>query len=150
MTTRTLDRRGDTRAQVAPFFDAYMGVYRELQAAGQYPYNACFEGRIPGIEGPSEETFIYYLQTERSLREIDEQEARYLAEGWERIDPAAVTGTGTTKYRAIVHARYYCGGTGWQEWATARLSRTGSNTMVLPKGHRTHGVMVWATVLVLR
>ena len=48
--------------QVGEFYPAYLAVYESLRAAGEYPYNDSFKGRIPGIEGPQEDTAIYLLQ----------------------------------------------------------------------------------------
>ena len=61
------------RVQVEEFYPAYLAVYEELKAAGKYPYNDLFNGRIPGIEGPDEDTAIYMLQ---GIRLVREREAR--------------------------------------------------------------------------
>lgn len=47
--------------QVEEFYPAYLAIYEPLRAAGQTAYNDLFKGRIPGIEGPREDTAIYLL-----------------------------------------------------------------------------------------
>jgi hypothetical protein len=78
-------------AQIIPFVEAYWTIYEELKDAGQYPYNASFEGRIPGLEDslPQEETPIYLLQQLRNLVEGHERLAETLDGGYRRLEPSS-------------------------------------------------------------
>jgi hypothetical protein len=82
---------GDYRdlAQVIPFVDAFWTLYDELRAAGQYPYNACFTGRIPGLEHldrpDGENTGVYLLQKLRDLVEGCERVGELEKAGYQRI-----------------------------------------------------------------
>lgn len=133
---------------MAEFFPTYMAVYEEITAAGHYPYDSSFKGRIPGITGPSEDTAIYLLQGTRHLRELQVQIDAALADGCEPLDSLDVE----TKFSRVIHYGFYMGGTGWQEWKNARLipHDSGSIKAVLPKGKRTHGHYVSGKVLVKR
>lgn len=142
--------------QVAPFFDGYIRAYLALD--GAYPYNDSFRGQIVGIEGPDEDTAIYLLQSTRHLIETFEQVAQARAEGC--VDLEEVGLTETTKFSRIVQYGWYMGGTGFREWADARLvpesnprqvEITGIAHAVIPKGKRTHGhLLMGGRVLVKR
>ncbi len=134
--------------QVAEFFDRYLAVYAEITAAGQYPYDDSFKGRIPGIEGPNETTAIYLLQSTRHIMDLNAQVDAAVADGCQLLDAEGVEGT--TKYARVVQYGFCVGGTGWKEWTDARLVRmtTQRSTMVLPKGRRTHGFLVFGKLLV--
>ncbi len=134
--------------QVAEFLDRYLAVYAEITGAGDYPYDDSFKGRIPGIEGPNEITAIYLLQSTRHIMELNAQIDAAVLDGCQLLDAEAVTGT--TRYARIVQYGFYVGGTGWKEWADARLVRmtTQRSTMVLPKGRRTNGFLVHGKLLV--
>lgn len=140
----TFNKKYDDHDQVAEFFPAYMAVYEEITGAGRYPYNDSFKGRIPGIEGPNEDTAIYLLQGTRYLQELQVQIDAALADGCEPLDSLDIE----TKFSRVIHYGFYMGGTGWQEWNDARLipqdrpkqaAITGGIKAVLPKGKRTHG-----------
>ncbi len=78
-------------AQIIPFIDAYWTVYTEIKTAGGYPYNASFEGRIPGLRDalPQEETPIYLLQQLRKLVEGHDRLAEILSLGYRRLTELA-------------------------------------------------------------
>lgn len=138
------------REQIAEFIDGYMAVYNELTAAGQYPYNNSFKGRIPGLAGATdkdEDSAIYMLQTERDLRAMEAKLARYLADGWE---PLTEQPAESVKVKGVVEYGFYVGGTGWREWTDPRILPFHSSTAVLPKGKRTNGHMLGSKVLVKR
>ena len=147
-TTFRFNRNYKDLEQVAAYYPAYLTVYERMTEAGAYPYNDNFKGRIPGIEGPDEDTAIYLLQGMRSMRELEAKVDAALADGYEAVDRDTVQGT--TKYATIVHYGYYMGGTGWNVWKDARLVRNGSNVVVLPKGKRTNGFLLQAKVMVKR
>lgn len=132
------DRDYDNHEQVRSYFDDYMSVYRELESAGQYPYNDRFRGRIPGIEGPDEDSAIYMLQNLRSRDALKVQIDDLLEAGGREvsIDDVDKPIRGT-----VVQAGFYMGGTGYRSWESARLMRAGNGHQlaVLPKGKRTHG-----------
>jgi hypothetical protein len=135
--------------QVEAFYADFLKVYEELVAAGQYPYNDSFKGRIPGAEGPDEDTAIYLLQNLRRLKELDGMIEQYIAEGGERIEHLDET----TKFASIVNYGFYMGGTGWTEWHDARLvpdQRTGAPQWVLPKGKRTRGNLLQNSLVLVK
>lgn len=133
--------------QVAAFLPAFLEVYEELRAAGKYPYNDSFKGRIPGIEGPDEDTAIYLLQTLKHLQDQDAKIAEYLADGFEHIESVDEV----TRFSGIVNYGFCVGGTGWREWERARLvptrsprqrAITGGIGGVMPKGARTRTIVL--------
>ena len=144
-------------SQVEEFYPAYLAVYEELRAEGQYPYNDSFKGRIPGIAGPREHTAIYLLQTLRHLHETEATLTEHRAAGWRDFDPARlargpVRFAGVAEY-AIYHAGssatgLTAGGSGWREWANARLTRYHASMMVLPGRNRTNGHIVSGKLIV--
>ncbi len=78
-------------AQIIPFIEPYWTIYEQIKAAGKYPYNADFEGRILGLEDalPREETPIFLLQGLRRLVEGHELLAQVLADGYRRLTELA-------------------------------------------------------------
>jgi hypothetical protein len=135
-------------AQVEPFYPAYLTVCNEIDAAGGYPFNDSFKGRIPGIEGPGEDTAIYMLQTLRSVRDMETKIAARRAEGWRDFDPAELDG-GPVRYAGVAQYGWYMGGTGYQEWDNARLTRYGhSSVMLLTGRNRTRGHLTAGKLLV--
>ncbi len=153
MSTFTFNRNYKDLDQVAQFLPAYLEVYEEIVAAGEYPYNDSFHGRIPGIDRDKEgETAIYLLQHTRHQMDLDAKVASYLADGFEPIDAVPAI----TKFaRVVVYSD-----SRWSEYADARLvpedygpqsELTGCIRSVLPKGKRTHGSFVsGAKVMVKR
>ena len=133
--------------QVEEFYPAYLAVYEPLRAAGQTPYNDLFKGRIPGIEGPREDTAIYMLQTLRSVREMEAQVAEHRVAGWRDVDTAEI-GDRPVRFAGIVEYGFYMGGTGFREWESARLTRHFSSWAVLPGRNRTNGHLVAGKLLV--
>ena len=138
------NRSYDDLDQVAGFFDAYMVVFAEFEAAGKYPYNDSFKGRIVGIEGEHEDTAIYLLQSLRRYREMMAKVEAALADGFEHLESLDEI----TKFKHVVHYGRYGGKSGWDEWVDARLipetsphqiEISGPVRGVLPKGRRTHG-----------
>jgi hypothetical protein len=143
--------------QVAEFYPAYLVVYEELRAAGQYPFNASFKGRIPGIEGDREDTAIYLLQNLRRLHEVEAMLTEHRAAGWRDVRPAELDGS-PVRYAGVIEYAIYdsgahcagstAGGTGWREWQNARLTRYHSSVMVLPARKRTNGHLVAGRLIV--
>lgn len=133
--------------QVEGFYPAYLAVYEELRAAGQYPYNDSFKGRVAGIEGPREDTAIYLLQQLRSVREMETQVAEHRAAGWRDFDPAEIE-AGPVRFAGVAQYGWYMGGDGFQEWSNARLTRYYSSVMLLTGRHRTSGHLLEGRLIV--
>jgi hypothetical protein len=98
---------------------------------------------------------VYLASEEYRLAELAEMVVARLADGYERIESVDKI----TKFSHVVHFGFYSGGTGWQEWADARLvpqdnpsqaAVTGGIKAVLPKGKRTNGLWIHGKVLVKR
>jgi hypothetical protein len=129
---------GDYRdlAQIIPFIEPYWTIYEQLKAAGQYPYNASFEGRIPGLEDalPREETPIYLLQELRRIVEGHERLAQVLADGYRRLIELA---TRELFSSVIVFDCFYT----HQRFENARVIPDEQHrpSCVLPKGKRIFG-----------
>lgn len=135
-------------SQVEEFYPAYMAVYSKIVAAGQYPYNDSFTGRISGIVGPDEGRAIYMLQTLRSVREMEAKVTEHLADGWRELKDDELE-SGPVRYSGIAEYAFYMGGTGWYEWSDARLRLYGqSSTMVLPGRNRSNGHLITGKILV--
>ncbi len=139
------------RAAVEPFLPEFDRCHAEILAAGAYPYNDSFKGKIPGladIAEVSEDTAIYLLQNLHALALLDERVAGAIADGYEPIE----TLTGVERFAGVVHYGFCSGGTGWEQWHDARLlpetkphqiEVTGPVRGVLPKGKRTHGHLLY-------
>lgn len=130
----------DDKSQVEPFMDAYTTIRDELDAAGKYPYDAEFEGRIPAIAGPNEKTAIYLMQSVHRIR----QEQRRIQELRDSGYLEVTTLAARTRFEHIVvyQPGYYSGGTGLiSEYRDARLvpDASGKPHAILPKGKRTNG-----------
>lgn len=132
--------------QVRPYFDAYTKVYDELQAAGQYPYDSLFKGRIPGIEGPSEDTAIYMLQQMRSREALAVRRNAFEESGGKVVTADDMT-EGEIRRGTVASAGFYMGGTGWTEYDKARLVKNNGRLVVLEKGKRTNGRLLQGDVL---
>lgn len=126
-------------AQIIPFIEPYWTIFEQIKAAGKYPYNSSFEGRIPGLADalPREETPIYLLQQLRGLVEGHERLARVLDAGFRRLSELAARERFSS---VVVFDRFY---------ATRRLhdarvipDEQHRPSGVLPKGKRTHGLRV--------
>ena len=134
--------------QVAPFVDRYFAIFTELQAIPVFGYNDLFKHRIPGIEGPGEDSAIYLLQTIRGKLEDLAKVNAALADGCSPIE----TVTEKTKFHRVVHYGWQNGEDGYREWEDARLVpyENGRQTImaVLPKGKRTYGTPLTGKVLV--
>lgn len=143
-TTFVFDKDYKNHEQVRPFMADFLAVFAELEAAGKYPYNDSFKGRIPGVEGPDEDTAIYMLQTLRDLDALAVKVAAFLADGGEHVETLTETRRGT-----VVCYGFYMGGTGWTEYHDARLlARNGKPYAILPKGKRTNGHLVQGRVMI--
>jgi hypothetical protein len=122
--------------QIIPFIDDYWTVAEELKAAGKFPYNDRFTGRIPGLAGalPREETPIYLLQGLRGLVEGHELLAEVLEEGYERLTELAVQERFAS---VVVFDQFYRP----QRYQQARVAPDPQHKPchLLPKGRRTHG-----------
>lgn len=123
-------------AQIIPFIEPYWMIYEQIKAAGKYPYNADFEGRIPGLEDalPREETPIYLLQGLRGLVEGHERLAQVLDDGYRRLTELA---TRERFSSVVVFDRFYA----VQRFEDARVipDEQRRPSGVLPKGKRTRG-----------
>jgi hypothetical protein len=133
--------------QVEAFYPAYLAVYEQLRAADGYPFNADFKGRIPGIEGPREDTAIYLLQKLRSIRDMEAKVTGHRAAGWRDVDLAELDG-GPVRFAGVAEYGWYMGGDGFQSWENARLTRHDSSVWVLPGRNRTRGHLVAGKLLV--
>jgi hypothetical protein len=126
-------------AQIIPFIELYWTIYEQIKAAGKYPYNADFEGRIPGLEDalPREETPIYLLQQLRGLVEGHERLAQVLDAGYRRLTELA---TRERFSSIVIFDRFYAA----QRLEDARVIPDEQHrpSGVLPKGTRTHGLRV--------
>ena len=132
--------------QVAEWLPEFTAIRDEITAAGGYPYNNDFKGRIPGISGEREDTAIYLLQGLYRRREMDLRIAQWLVDGWRHIDSVAAT----ERFAHVILYKADRSGE-WHEYADARLMPepnprqaevTGRIRALLPKGKRTNGVMV--------
>lgn len=123
-------------AQIIPFIKAYWTVYDELKAAGKYPYNSCFEGRIPGLEDalPREETPIYLLQQLRGLVEGHDRLAQILDAGYWRLTELAAQQRFAS---VVVFDQFYAA----KRYDDARVipDEHQRPSGLLPKGKRTRG-----------
>lgn len=135
----TFNKDYNDTEQVRPFFADFLSVYHDIKDRWAYPYNSSFKGRIPGLATATsrdEDTAIYLLQT---LKELDALKARVqsaLTEGFQPLDSLREP----RRYARVVEYGFYMGGTGWREWADARVVPYGPNRrMILPKGKRTNG-----------
>jgi hypothetical protein len=113
---------------------------------GDYPYNDSFKGKIPGIAGDREMTAIYMLQGLYRQREMDARIAAWLAEGYRPLTELAAV----TKFAHVILYRADRSGV-WYAYEDARLvpevkpgqaEITGQISVLIPKGKRTHGVLV--------
>ena len=142
MTTPfTFDKNYDNNEQVRPFYAAYSTVRAELEAAGQYPYNDSFKGRIPGIEGPSEDTAIYLLQT---MHDLDDMREKVAAFGG--VD-AATLPVGETWRGDVAKYGWYMGGTGWQVYKDHRIERNSRGDVLLTAPRKRNGFYALGSVL---
>ena len=134
-------------SQVTEFWPAYLAVYQELAAAGKYPYDDEFRGRIPGAEGSCEDTAIYLLQHTRHLRDHENRLAGYRASGWRDFDPGELGAT-PRRFAGVVAHSFCVGGTGWNEWGDSRLVIRRGSVLLLPGRARTRGVLADGKLLV--
>jgi hypothetical protein len=123
-------------AQIIPFIDAFWTIYEELKAAGKYPYNDSFAGRIPGLHNalPREETPIYLLQQLRGLVEGNDLLATVLQDGYLRLTEI----TAQERFASVVvFDQFYRP----QRYDEARVSPDPEQrpSHLLPKGRRTRG-----------
>jgi hypothetical protein len=137
----------DDLGQVEEFYPAYLAVLEQMRAAGEFPYNDSFRGRVPGIEGPRENTAIYLLQSLRHVRDMEAKVAGYRAAGWRDFDPAEIREV-PLRFAGIVEYGQCVGGSGWQEWGSAKLAQAGRSVMVLPGRNRTNGHIVAGRLMV--
>jgi hypothetical protein len=132
--------------QVAEWLPAFSEIRAGITAAGGYPYNDDFKGKIPGIIGDREDTAIYLLQGLYRQQEQTTRVAGWLADGFRPLD----TLSAVEKFSRVI--LYKAGRSGeWHEYQDARLvpetnprqaEVTGQIRAVLPKGKRTNGVSV--------
>ena len=82
------NRKYDDHQQVRPYMDEFNRVYDEIEAAGKYPYNDSFKGRIPSLAGTddkNEDTAIYMLQNLRTLDAEAAKRAAFVESGGRKI-----------------------------------------------------------------
>lgn len=126
--------------QVEAFLADFTRVYEEVKRPGGFAYNDSFKGRIPGIEGESEDTAIYLLQALRREREQQEWVAGLLADGYEPVEQLDET---TRFARVVIYSatRRFAGERA--EWTDARIvPQNGRPYGVLAKGKRTRGTQI--------
>jgi hypothetical protein len=133
-------------AQVEHLWEPYMRRFSELEAAGQYPYNASFAGSIPGAAGDNEDTAIYLLQKLRAIREDSAKLADFLASGGREVtemdDGEVLRGT-------VAEFGFYMGGSGFRVREGVRLvARNGKPSAIFPPRARTRGFMVEGRVFI--
>ncbi len=123
--------------QVRPFFAEYSVVRAELVAAGEYPYDDSFKGRIPSLAGATdrdEDTAIYLLQTMHALDALAVRKADFLAGGGVSVETVNI---GETVRGTVACYGFYVGGTGWREYEDARLTRDKHGRIIVrPRGKR--------------
>jgi hypothetical protein len=141
---------GDYRdyAQVAQYIGDFARARDEILAAGEYPYDASFRGRIPGdfnreqrerVEGDHETAAIYMLQGLYRAWEQEAQTLTLLAQGYEWLDELDAT----ERFRHVVLCPTDRMGGEWREYRDARVTAEGGRPCgILPKGKRTHGFLV--------
>jgi hypothetical protein len=132
--------------QVAEWLPEFTAIYDQIAAAGKYPYNDSFRGKIAGIAGDREDTAIYLLQGLYRQREMDARIAGWLAEGYRHLTELGAV----TKFPVVILYRADRSGE-WHQYEAARLvpeakpnqaAVTGKISALIPKGKRTHGVLV--------
>ena len=144
----TFDKDYDNYAQIAPLYPAYTARLRELDTAGQYPYNDSFRGHLGVEAGEDEDTAIYLCQglthlheTALSVNEFIDAGGRFLTDD---DRPAGLI--------TVAQFGWYMGGTGFRVNEDVRLMyRAGQNRpyMLLPKGKRTRGYTIESGAVVL-
>ena len=136
----TFNKDYHDKEQVRHLLPQFIALREALVAAGQFPYNDSFLGKIDGAEGPHESTAIYLLQ---NLYRI-EQEQREMDALRDRMQPLRELAT-TRKFARVVlyFAGYYVGGTGLRaSYDNARIvPQDGKPYIVLPKGARVKGYL---------
>ncbi len=134
-------------SQVERFYPRYCEVRTELDSAGEYPYDACFKGRIPGIEGEREDTAIYLLQGLHRMRGFETKVSELLQHGYEEISALEKT----TRFADVVLCPRGNHDGPWAEFPGARVipetnerqrEYTGALRTVMPKGARTRGTFI--------
>jgi hypothetical protein len=132
--------------QVAQWLPEYTEVHAAAIKAEGRPYNAFFKGKIPGIAGDREDTAIYLLQGLYRQREMDARISGWLADGYRHLTELDAV----TKFPAVILYRADRSGE-WHLYEAARLvpeakpnqaAVTGKISALIPKGKRTHGVLV--------
>lgn len=125
------DYRNDE--QVRPYMADFLRVHDEIEAAGQYPYNDSFKGRIPSLAGTdskNEDTAIYMLQNLRRLDIEAATRAEFVEAGGRKVTADDIA-PGQTLRGTVVHSGFYVGGTGWEVHEDVRL-----RVRVYPNGNR--------------
>lgn len=128
---------------VRPFYSDYLAVLAEIEAAGAYPYNASFKGRIAGIDPATtgttlddEDTAIYLLQQLHSRERDEARRDAFLASGGVPVASVSLD-EGKSLRGTVARFGWYSGGTGWQELADVRLvqhPRRPGQFAFIPKG----------------
>lgn len=121
--------------QVRPYFADYLALYNELIEAGRYPYDTCFENRIPGLQGDSERTGIYMLQCMRRRDIMHRNIEEFTARGAVDITTVDLTGPKPPRGTVAVYG-YYVGNMGWQVYEDQRLALKNGRIVRIEPGRR--------------
>lgn len=128
------DRDHNNYEQVRPYLPAYLAICNEIAAAGGFPYNDSFRGRIPGVaDSEDEDTAIYMLSNLKGLDELNEQIAHFINDGGHHINDAPLDDDTVYRGTVVTHS-FYVGGTGWKQYDNARFTIHHRDTV---RGRRT-------------
>lgn len=111
----------DNNEQVRSYFAQYGAIRAEFDAAGKYPYNADFMGKIEGLIGsPDEEAGVYLLQR---MHDLDDLAARLASATEAGAIPATDLPVGREVRGTLIRHGWYMGGTGYSETENVRVLR---------------------------
>lgn len=143
----TLDER---IALVEPFYSEFATLRAQMEAAGKYPYNDDFRGKIAGIDpehsGTShddEGTAIYLLQESHTVKRERVKLAAFIESGGYQITRESLIEQGVSQAKPLrgtaVVVGQYSGGTGYVVYEDVRVFPYGHRVVGIPKGKRTYG-----------
>lgn len=125
--------------QIAPFWDAYMARFHELESAGRYPYNDDFRGCLGGTWATErdEDTAVYLCQKRRHILDDEAKVAAAIAEGGfvpiERVDAPL-------KCASVIYYKFENEETGFKRWDNVRLVPGLTGMAVMMPRARTRGI----------